>query len=237
MAVLMEQSQIRYPRLLERLDREDRDWILERSTKKVVPRKGLVFVQSEPIDQVFVIQSGRVKAYYTTPEGQSITFAYWLEGMLMGVPGLSANFNHMWTAEAAVPTTLLRFERGDLNAVIDRSVRAAKAMIEILEFKTKYLSRLTQLLGTASVPDRLRVVLLNLCDLYGEPAEGGMRIELPLTHADISDMVGASRQWVTISLGRLERAGVLQVRNRKITVLARDELTASALDNVIAGTQ
>lgn len=223
----------RYPRLLERLDAADREWLLGRATLRKAPRGALIFSQSEPIDEVFVIESGRAKTYYTTPEGQSITFAYWIEGMLMGVPGLSLGFDHMWTAEAVTPMTLLRFPRADLVAVIDRSIRAAKAIIEILEFKSRYLSRLAQLLGTASVPERLQIVLLGLCDLYGEPAGDGIEIALPLTHAEIAHMVGASRQWVTISLGRLEDAGAIRIRSRRISLLARPE--ADALARVLTG--
>jgi CRP-like cAMP-binding protein len=211
------------------MDVTDRAWLTARGSTKRLPLGTIVFSQSEPIDDVFVIEAGRVKAYYTTPEGQSITFAYWLKGMLMGVPGLSTNFDHMWTAETVVPTSLLCFSRSDLVAVIDRSTVAAKAVIEILEFKTRHLSRLAQLLATASVAERLRIVLLNLCDLYGEAADGGMRIGLPLTHADIADMVGASRQWVTISLGRLERAGLIGVERRRITVYAPNGFPVNAL--------
>lgn len=211
----------RYPRFLDKLDAPERDWLEGRASSRSLDRGGLIFSQNAPIDDVFIIRSGRVKAFYTTAEGQTITFAYWLDGMLMGVPGVSTGFDHMWTAEAVTPTSLMCFSRKDLMAVVDRSVTAAKAVIEILEFKSKYLSRLAQLLGTASVAERLRFVLRNMCDLYGLPDEDGIRIELLLTHADIADMVGASRQWVTVSLGQLERDGLLCVKNRHI-VLAAD---------------
>lgn len=218
----------RYPRLLDKLDDAERARLLKHARTKVLPAGALVFSQSAPIDDVFIVEEGRVKAYYTTAEGQSITFAYWQPGMLMGVPGLSVGFNHMWTAEAVSETRLAQLPRADLVHLIDTSINAAKAMIEILEFKSKYLSRLAQLLGTASVAERLQIVLHHLCDLYGTEQEDGVRIDLPLTHADIADMVGASRQWVTVSLGRLEKSGVLKTRNRRI-VLARAGLTPTAI--------
>lgn len=211
----------RYPRLLDLLEPEDHDWLVGRTSGVDLAPGALVFSQDEPIDDVFVIETGRVKAYYTTPEGQSITFAFWLEGMLMGVPGVSEGFDHLWTAEAIVPTRLLRFSRADLNTVVDRSITAAKAMIGILEFKTKHLSRLAQVLGTAAVTDRLRFVLRSLSELYGAPHEDGTRIEVLLTHADIADMVGASRQWVTVSLGQLEKSGQIRIHNRHIVVARR----------------
>lgn len=222
----------RYPRLLDQVDDVDRDWLLSRAGVRPMPAGTLVFSQSAPIDAVFIIQTGCVKAYYTTAEGQSITFAYWHEGMLMGVPGLSVEFDHHWSAETTEPTTLLQLPRADLLKIIDRSISAAKAMIEILEFKSKYLSRLAQLLGTASVVDRLQIVVQNLCELYGVPDEAGTMIDLQLTHSDIADMVGASRQWVTVSLGKLEKSGHLSIRNRRI-ILAQDRFTRASSEDFV----
>ena len=108
-----------YPRLLDQLTEPDRERLLARARTKLIPARSLIFSQTAPIDEVFIIEDGRVKAYYTTPEGQSITFAYWHAGMLMGVPGLSSDFNHLWTAEAVVETTLLQLPRADLVATID----------------------------------------------------------------------------------------------------------------------
>ena len=188
-----------------------------------------MFSQTDPINEIFIVQSGRVRAYYTTAQGHSITFAYWLEGMLMGVPGLAADFHHAWTAEAVTPATLLCLPRSDLVAIIDRSIKAAKSMIAILEFKSRHMSRLAQVLGTASVSERLRIVLLNLCDLYGRPVAEGVRIDIPLTHAEIADMVGASRPWVSTSLGKLEQAGLLRVQRKCITVRSPDRIARGQL--------
>ena len=72
-----------FPRLLERLTQDERDWFLARASRRDLQRGELVFCQRDPVDDIFVIDSGRVKAYHTTPNGQSVTFAYWTEGMVM----------------------------------------------------------------------------------------------------------------------------------------------------------
>jgi len=45
-----------------------------------------------------------------------------------------------------------------------------------------------------------------------------------LTHADIAHMVGATRQWVTISLKRFEEQGILTSGKSKIVIHRLDEL-------------
>lgn len=213
-----------YPRFLERISEEDKRKLLSSASQKTYAGGSLIFSQDYPIDQIFIVQQGRVKTFYTTSGGQSITLAYWHDGMLMGVPGISDGFVHMWSAEAVGETKLLQLPRSMLLQLVDQSSAAARVMIELLEFKSKHLSRLTQILATGSVAERLRIVLLNLCDLYGVPDSGGTRIELPLTHAEIGEMVGASRQWVTVTLGKMEKAGILSSKDRQI-VLARNKLS------------
>ena len=67
-------------------------------------------------------------------------------------------------------------------------------------------------------------LLLHLCDLYGAPEEAGTVIASAFTHAELAHMVGATRQWVTISLKRLSDQGVIATRRGQIVVLRPDVL-------------
>ena len=67
-------------------------------------------------------------------------------------------------------------------------------------------------------------LLLHLVDLYGVKETDGILIGSAFTHADLAHMVGATRQWVTISLRRLHEKNVLVVRKSKIIVRRIDIL-------------
>jgi hypothetical protein len=94
-----------------------------------------------------------------------------------------------------------------------RSVRTipnlAVGVIEGLAFKGRCYSALCRILGTHSVTDRLLLLLRLLADLHGEPHAMGVRITHSFTHAKLAALVGATRQWVTITLRRLESQGLL----------------------------
>jgi CRP-like cAMP-binding protein len=66
--------------------------------------------------------------------------------------------------------------------------------------------------------------LLHLVDAYGIKAPDGTLIAAAFTHADLAHMVGATRQWVTISLKRLEQQGVVVCRKSQIIVRRLDAL-------------
>ena len=94
----------------------------------------------------------------------------------------------------------------------------AIGIIEGLSFKGQCYSALAQMLGTRSITERLARLLLHLVELYGTKDQDGIMIGAAFTHADLAHMVGATRQWVTISLKRLQERGVVVCRKSRIVV-------------------
>ena len=79
-------------------------------------------------------------------------------------------------------------------------------------------------MGRARSPSASSHLLLHLVELYGVKDPEGILIGAAFTHADLAHMVGATRQWVTISLKRLHDKNVLIVRKSKIIVRRIDVL-------------
>jgi CRP-like cAMP-binding protein len=61
--------------------------------------------------------------------------------------------------------------------------------------------------------------LIELGNVYGVPAEAGLRIPVPLTVQMLADKVGCSRQWASKLLGELEAAGKLKRNRSWITLI------------------
>ncbi len=100
----------------------------------------------------------------------------------------------------------------------------AIGLIEGLTFKGKCYSALAQMLGTRSITQRLAHLLLHLVELYGVEDADGRVIAAAFTHADIAHMVGATRQWVTISLKRMQEKGIVLTKRSQIVVCRTDVL-------------
>jgi len=71
-------------------------------------------------------------------------------------------------------------------------------------------------LAWASTRTRLIHELHELARDFGRPVPGGTLIDLALTHAHLACLIVASRSNVTRALGRLRRAGVLEVVSHRI---------------------
>jgi CRP-like cAMP-binding protein len=76
--------------------------------------------------------------------------------------------------------------------------------------------------------DRVRWKLMQLARDYGRVARDGVRIEFPLSHSVLADMVGSSRETVTRSLDELQRTGFVARRGHSYRLLVSPDRVASA---------
>lgn len=217
---------IRQPNPLAHLSDEDLETVLNRARRCRIRSKHLLFRQGDRHRGIFLIQSGVVRTYYTSPAGREITLAYWQPGNFVGGPDVFEDCVHMWSGITVRDTEVYHLRGPDLRELMAQIPDLALGMVEALVYKGRCFSSLVQLLGTHSVSGRLSQVLLALCDNYGIPEGKGVVIDVHLTHEDLAHMVGASRQWVTTTLDRLQRKGIVRIRKRQLVILRPDLLRA-----------
>jgi CRP-like cAMP-binding protein len=82
--------------------------------------------------------------------------------------------------------------------------------------------------GSTRHLDRVRAKLLQLARNYGRVALDGVRIDLPLSHALLADMIGSSRETVTRSLDELQRDGFVARRGHDYRLLVSPDCVALA---------
>jgi CRP/FNR family transcriptional regulator, global nitrogen regulator len=68
------------------------------------------------------------------------------------------------------------------------------------------------------VSARLATLLLHLGDRFGEPDDSGKVLNVRLTHQDLANMIVSTREAVSKEMSEFQRAGLIKVRNRRISV-------------------
>lgn len=212
------------PNLFAGLSAAERSRILADGRKKVLYRGATLFSQGSPHDGIYVVETGRIRVFYMSPAGREITLAYWSPGHFVGGPDIFGGGVHQWSGMAAANSSVVFLSGRTLRDLIMEVPRFGIALIEGLAFKGRCYSALVQMLGTRSVTERLAHLLLHLTESYGVAEEGGIAIAASFTHADLAHMVGATRQWVTISLKKLQERDVLVCRKAGILVRRPDIL-------------
>lgn len=210
--------------LLDGLSEREIALVMERGKRRVLYRGATLFTQETPNDGIWIVESGRIRVFYAAPSGREITLAYWYPGNFVGGPDVFGTGLHKWSGMAASNSSVLHLPGKALKQLVTQIPALAIGVIDGLTFKGRCYSTLAQMLGTRSITERLAHLLLHLCDLYGVPEEDGTVIAATFTHADLAHMVGATRQWVTISLKRLSEQGVVATRRTQIVVLRPEVL-------------
>jgi hypothetical protein len=77
---------LRQPNLLAGLTTSDRQLVVSLARRRHVDPGGIVFGHGDPHDAIYLIESGLVRTFYSSPSGREITLAYWTDGNLVGAP-------------------------------------------------------------------------------------------------------------------------------------------------------
>jgi CRP-like cAMP-binding protein len=223
------------PSLMEKLTIREREIVLKQGRRKVLNRGQTIFSQGAKHDGIFLIESGRVRVFYSSPLGREITLAYWHAGNFVGGPEVFDTGTHQWSGVASSNCSVVQLPGKELRTLASEIPNLAIGLIEGLAFKGKCYSALAQMLGTRSITQRLAHLLLHLVDLYGVEDPDGRVIAAAFTHADLAHMVGATRQWVTISLKRMQEKRIVLTKRSQIVVCLPnilEEMRGQASDQV-----
>jgi CRP/FNR family transcriptional regulator len=98
----------------------------------------------------------------------------------------------------------------------------------VLSSRLRGLSDVLVNLVSDDVEIRIAKLILRLGARCGRRAGGVIHLDLPLTHQEIAEMVGTTRQTVTSALTRLKRQGALSIDTHRIQIESEDLLTGIA---------
>lgn len=212
----------RQPNIFARLNKHQLAIVLACAERRKFAKGETVFAQGQPHEGVFVIESGILRTYYVAPNGREITLMYWQPGNLVGTPEVLGQTSYRWSGRTVTPTEVLQFKASILRSLIVQIPELALGIIEALEFKGKCFSAVIQMLGTMNVAERLAQALRTIADIHGRQTAEGIVVGAPFTHEALATMVGASRQWVTTALHKMEKKAILRLGRGGI-VIARPE--------------
>lgn len=203
---------------LASLTPDDLKAVRRSGTRTSIAKGEGLFFQGDAHTGVWVIEKGRIRSFYTGPSGREITLAYWSAGHFVGGPEVFGRGRHVWSGDALEDSTLLFLSGMSLRTLVQQRPNVAVGVIDGLVNKGKCYSALIQMLGTRSVAERLQQLLVILADTYGRDEGDVTVIDRSITYEQVATIVGATRQWVTLSLDKLAADGVLEVTRREIRI-------------------
>lgn len=213
---------------LSRLSTEDLKIVRSEGSSCRFKKGEGIFFQGDRHSGIWLIESGSVRSFYAGPSGREITLAFWTPGHFIGGPEIFGGGMHMWSADAQEDTELLYLTGARIRHLVDTMPAFAICLINGLVAKGKCYSALVQMLGTRSVTERLAQLLVILGDTHGTPEGNRLVIEKKITHEHLAAIVGSTRQWVTMTLDKFQKKGLISVSRNHITIENYEMLRAQA---------
>jgi CRP/FNR family transcriptional regulator, cyclic AMP receptor protein len=197
------------------------------SSTSIFPKGSILFVEGQEPRGVFVICNGRLKLSTSSPQGKSIIVRTAKEGEVIGLPSTLSGKPYDLTAEALEPVQANFIRRDAFLQFLQHHSEAALRTAEILSnIYHNTLAEVRYLGLAASAPQKLARFLLD--QLANDvPEDGPTRSTMTLTHREIAETVGASRETVTRSFAQFKRKGWIEVHGSAVTLEDR-----AALENL-----
>ncbi len=186
-----------------------------------------VYLPSEVADAVFLIARGLVKICHITPEGKTSTLALIGTGELFGELALFDGGTRGEYVEALEPTTVIRIPSIALIQLMNRHPELAMGISKVVGHRRQRIERrLGHLLFTPN-RQRLAHLLLDLAEQFGVATDEGIRLNLKLSHQDIANIIGTTRETVTILLGKMKSEGLVDGRRQRVVLTNIHKLAKS----------
>jgi CRP/FNR family cyclic AMP-dependent transcriptional regulator len=196
----------------------------EISSPSAFPKNAILFVEGQEPRGVFVICNGRVKLSTSSADGRSMIVRVAEPGEVVGLPGTISGNPHELTAEALEPVQVNFIPREAFLQFLRQRGEAAVKIAEILnQIYQATLSEVRYLGLSASTAEKLARFLL---DLPANPTQdnGQIRATLTLTHKEIAEMIGASRETVTRLFASFKRKRLVEVRGSTLIIANKTSL-------------
>jgi len=189
-------------------------------------RNDFVFSAGGPGRNVYFLLSGRVKIYQPSASGREVILWFCLPGEIFGLAEVARGGGRSVSALACEACEVLCVAQDQFRSFVEARPRVGLLSMQVLSSRLRVLGEMHANLVSDDVDTRIAKLILRLAARHGVRQGSELRLTLPLTHQEIADMVGTTRQTVTSCLGNLKRRGVLAIDSHRL-VIESEELLAS----------
>jgi len=188
-------------KLMSVLSDEELERLIPLLTERRFKPRQMLFVAGDPPERIYLVLKGRVKIYQVAENGKEIILDVVGKGGVIGDMAIVEDGERTACAQAVNDTVAVSITWEDFSHLMQRSPQLGFAMVELMARRLVGMQRTFMNLVSKPVSARLADTLLN------RQEEGTVR--LGLTHQELAQIIGTSRETVTALLSRFVTLGAI----------------------------
>lgn len=197
-----------------------------RARLREFPKGSSVYLPADEATSVLLLVEGRVRIGHLTPDGKQAILAFVEPGEIFGEMALLGEPSRAEHAETTVPSRIVSLPIEAFESVMAESPNLSLGVTKLIGLRRRRVERRLQSLMFRSNRDRLVQLLVDLLEQYGQPDREGTLIGIKLSHQELANIIGSTRETVTVLLGQLQLERFLRVSRQRIVVREPEKLGA-----------
>lgn len=197
----------------------------EKGFQRRILANEMIFMENDREDCLFYIGEGLVKLYMISPEGKEKTLYLLTSGQCFGEMAVFDELDYCVNAQALSDAVIFSMTFKDIKDILATEPDVALELLRIMADKMRLSTQQIKDMSFYDISGRLASQIHIFSHQFGVKTERGILIQLPLTHQELANLLGASRVTVTKTLNQFVEEGIIEMINRKICIIDMDQLS------------
>jgi CRP/FNR family cyclic AMP-dependent transcriptional regulator len=189
-----------------------------------IARHAQVYTCGDQDEMVYFIETGQIKLLLLSPEGKECLLAIHSGGDIFGELCLSGLGARLETATAMKQTLVKKIPCAQFFACLSRD-SLFEGFVRYLAVRIADQQQVIANLVTVDSEQRLGQTLLQLARTMGKKDPRSIRIELKISHEELSEMVGTTRPRISVFMQRFRNLGLIETNRDHFLVIKEHKLT------------
>ena len=189
-----------------------------------IARHANIYSCGDQDEMVYFIESGQIKLLMLSAEGKECLLAIHSGGDIFGELCLSGLGARLETATAMKATTVKQIPCSKFFARLSYD-SLFEGFVRYLAVRIADQQQVIANLVTVDSEQRLGQTLLQLARTMGKKDPRSIRIELKISHEELSEMVGTTRPRVSLFMQRFHNLGLIETNRDRFLIIKEKKLT------------
>lgn len=193
--------------------------------KKIIYRKGSIILRPDehPLG-VFYLQTGYIKDTAISLDGNEFTLFIFMPEDIFPYSWTFNKIPNRYSYVAMTDCVIFRRDQSQFLDFINKNPEILFFLIQRILMRLRGIMQRLESLAFGNAQGKIASIMIILGERFGEKKDHEVKIMLPVSHKDLAELVGISRETVSIEIKKLEKKNIIRRNSRFYFIIDKRQL-------------